>query len=204
MFRVGDGLSETVAREVGSDVQWFALNLGDGQTWDRYSTLREIAKENDVLCMPWARVYDPDEVFALLYQAEQVGFHCLLNIENEFQTDLPPMTVRDLIDEFSALQVGISTVGWVYNDIDLECLADVPFLLQIFPTEFRPPWPVDEIPQKETDCIRHARELGAVYVGTTIQTYGGAEPSWFAYQDHVRSYYTGDDIGQGGWTDWKP
>lgn len=197
-------MSETVAREVGSDVQWFALNLGDGQTWERYRVLREVAKENGVLCMPWQRLYDQDDLFGFMYAAEQVGFHALPNIENEFESTLPPSAVREVIEEFPEIHVGISTVAWIYNDIDLAPLKHLPFLLQMFPTDAR--WAIPEIPQKITDCIRHARvDKGLTYVGATIQTYADAEPEWFSSTEgDVRSYYTGDDMGVGGWEQWKP
>jgi len=203
MFRVADGLSETVAWEVGRDVQWFALNLGDGNSWEKYSKLRETAKGNDVVCMPWARLYDPDDVFGLMYQAEQVGLHVLLNIENEFETELPPNVVREIIDEFPGTQVGISTVAWIYNDLDLSPLAHLPFLLQLFPTDAH--WNPSELPQKQADCIYHARhDHGLTYVGITCQTYADADPSWYSYLPNPRSYYTGDDIGQNGWAQWRP
>jgi hypothetical protein len=204
MFRVADGLSEAVAFEVGADVQWFALNLGDGNSWEKYSKLVATAKGNDVLCMPWERVYDPDDLFGLMYAAEQVGFHVLLNIENEFQSDLPPKTVREVIEEFPEMHVGISTVGWIYNDIDLEPLAHLPFLLQCFAQDAH--WSPEDIPQKIADCIWHARnDHGLTYVGVTVQTYGDAVPEWYASTEgDVRSYYTGDDMGQGGWAQWKP
>lgn len=181
-------------------MQWLALNIGDGAGWDDWKVVVDRARLLDVKVFPWARCRTMTECYHLLAAADNVSFLAILNIENEFENVVSPQAVATLVHQFPELDVGISTLGWMYNDVDYRPLGHLPFLLQIFAQDMgREP---DELQKIQGDCCTHARELGVTYVGVTYQTYGKAEPDWYAYWKGARSFYTGDDIGAGNWADW--
>lgn len=189
-------------------MKWLALNVGDGHSWESWRTVVERARALHVDVFPWRRCLTLDECRDLLELADRVSFRAILNVENEFETVVPPAKLGPLIDSFvgggngNLYEVGISTVGWVYSDPEFEALAAYPALLQIFATDLkRSP---DELPTLIPECVAHARRKGFVHVGVTLQTYADADPSWYAFYDGVRSYYTGDDIGAGNWAKWAP
>ena len=181
--------------------EWLALNVGDGQKWDDWRTVIDRARDESVVALPWARCRTLAEVEDLLDMADLVSFHCILNIEDEFKTVLEPWRIAPAIADVPELQVGISSVAWLYNDVDFRPLGKLPMLLQLFPADNR--WMPDELPEKQADCVRHAREHGFTYVGVTLQTYGTAQPGWYGYWKGVRSLYTGDDVGSGNWGEWS-
>lgn len=178
---------------------WLACNIGDGQTWDDWRIVVDRARLLGVKVFPWKRCLTMTDCYELLTVADSVGFMAILNIENEFQTVVSPKAVATLVRQFPELQVGISTVGWLYDDTDFAPLGDLPFLLQLFAQDMRRN--PDELEQIQKDCCTHARDLGVTYAGVTYQTYGLAKPEWYSYWKGVRSYYTGDDIG-GNWVAW--
>lgn len=194
---------EGVGEMRAAGMDWLALNVGDGHSWDSWRTVVERARAAKIEVLPWRRCYTLDECRDLLELAEHVSFRAILNVENEFETTVDPGKLETLIETFPTLdEVGISTVGWVYNDPAFEALAKRPVLLQIFATDLkRSP---DELPTLIPECVAHARRKGFVHVGVTLQTYAPAEPSWYGFYEGVRSYYTGDDIGYGNWSEWAP
>jgi hypothetical protein len=200
-FRTPDGLSETVASEIGSDVGWFAVNVGDDHAWADWGRLRATARTNGVTVYPWRRCFTPDGLHALLELASDEGVQPLPNLESELEGALPPDTVAQIVSQYPVDPVGWSTLGWLQNDVDFAPIAQRPALLQIFPTDMR----LDPVELRSTQaaCVRHARDKGFVNVGVTFQTYGTAKPEWYAYYAGVRSLYTGDDLGLGGWEAWS-
>lgn len=180
---------------------WFALNIGDGHTWEDWRIVIDRARALNVVVMPWKRCRTLTECWELLDRADMVSFHAILNIEDEFKDVLEPAQVAKLIIDFPDLKVGISTVAWLFNDVDFSPLKSYPALLQIFPTDNG--WDPDELEQRQADCVTHARDKGFTYVGATLQTYGGAKPEWYGYHKGTRSLYTGDDAGAGNWEAWK-
>lgn len=153
---------------------------------------------------PWARCYTLDDVSRLLELADDVAFRAILNVEDEFQNDVEPGMLAETIEaaDVKLDEVAISSVAWLYNDVDFSPLAEYPMLLQLFPTDMRRA-PAD-LEQIQADCVAHARDKGFTYVGVTFQTYGAAEPEWYAYYEGTRSLYTGDDVGAGNWGAWSP
>jgi hypothetical protein len=153
--------------------------------------------------MRGARAWDEAGLHRLLALAESLGSRrCILNIEDEFKADLPPSLVASRVAQYEIADVAISTVAWLYNDVDYRPLTHLPVLLQIFPQDNR--WDPSELEQRQADCVRHAREKGFRYVGVTFQAYGGAQPEWYAYHRGPRSLYAGDDVGAGRWEAWRP
>lgn len=100
--------------------------------------------------------------------------------------------------------VGWSTLAWLQNDLNWSVLNRDPALLQIFPQDNR--WSVDEIQDKQDDCVAHARDLGFTYVGVTFQTYGDplkAQPDWYDLRGS-HSVFPGNVIAHGEWDNWFP
>ena len=196
---------EDVAEMKAAGIAWLALNVGDDQHWDDWQVVRDRADAAGVAVLPWARVRTMIELHDLMETADVFSSRVIANIENEFETVLPPAKVAALLADYTlqshALDAAISTVGWVYNAVDYSPLANYPVLLQLFPQDMkRDP---AELEQIQADCVKHARERGFVHVGITAQTYGAAEPSWYAYMNGTpRSYFTGDDIGATNWAAW--
>ncbi len=163
--------------------------------------MHERAAIAGVVVIPWRRCYTRSDISDVLSTAKQnaVGL-AILNIENEFETVLPPDEVmREIRASGFEGEVAISTVSWLYNATDFRPLGHLSFLLQIFPEDNR--WDPATLPQKQADCVFHARDMGVTYVGVTLQTYR-ADPAWFVYQRGTRSLYTGDDVGA-EWDAWR-
>src|SRR4029077_5712954 len=131
-----------------------------------------------VAVLPWARVRTLTELHELMETADVFSSRVIVNIEDEFKDVLPPARVTALLSDYTfqsyALDVAISTPGWLYNDVDYHALQDYPALLQLFPQDMRRD--PAELEQIQADCVKHARDKGFVYVGVTCQTYGAAEP----------------------------
>lgn len=180
-------------------IQWLACNVGDGHGWEDWRIVITNARLLGVQIFPWARCRTVEECYRLCEIADSVGFQVLLNVEDEFQGGVSPTAVATILRDFPDLQPAISTVGWVYNNVDYSPLAAVPALLQLFMQDMRRD-PAD-LEQIQKDCCLHARERGFVYLGVTYQTYGAAKPEWYEFWKGPRSYYSGDDIG-GSWADW--
>lgn len=188
-------------------MQWLALNVREHAPaeWD---VVRSRADALNMPCKPWARLGLPDQgetrddclvMLQTIYQAcDAWGENGIPNVETEFERIFPP---DELAAEIDHRIEGLSSVAWLYNAVNFTPVAHLPLLLQIFKTDNR--WTVDEIEKRQADCVLHAREKGFTYVGVTFQTYGGAQPSWYAYHSGTRSYFTGDDIGGGQWAPWK-
>lgn len=183
-------------------MEWVAVNVGDGHRWDDWRITIDNARASGVLVFPWMRCLTYDDVERLLATSDLVAFQSIVNIEDEFQGAIDPRVLANLLKAYDAeLDVAISTVGWVYNNVDYSPLSGIPFLLQLFPTDMRRD--PSEFEQIQKDCCLHARERGVVHCGVTYQTYGDAKPEWWSYWKGARSYYTGDDIGKGGWDEWS-
>jgi hypothetical protein len=195
---------EDVAEMAAAGMKWLTVNVGDGLHWDDWRVVRERALPVGVEVFPWKRCRTVADCHDLLELADLFASRVILNIEDEFKDVLPPSLVASLLRDYtlqaSALDVGISTVGWVYNSVDYEPLGDYPVLLQLFAADMRRD--PAELEQIQADCVAHARDKGFTYVGVTFQTYGDAEPGWYAYHKGTRSYYTSDDIGGGQWGPW--
>lgn len=185
-------------------MKWLALNVGDGQHWDDWLIVRERAAIVGVEVLPWARCRTLSDCHDLLETADLFASKVILNIEDEFKDVLPPSGVAALLPDYTmqshALDVAISTVGWLYNAVDYRPLSDLPFLLQVFWEDMR--FDPSLMESKQRDCVLHAREKGVTYVGVTFLTVR-SQPSFYAYHNGTRSLYTGDDVGGGNWTAWK-
>ena len=204
LLRNPRGGVEDVAEMAAAGMKWLAFNVGDGQHWDDWRIVRERARDANVEVLPWARCRTLADCHDLLETADVFASKCLLNIEDEFKDVLPPFRVAELLSDYTmqsrGLDVGISTVGWVYNSVDYLPLANYPALLQLFPTDMRlDPADLEEI---QAQCVAHARDKGFTYVGVTIQAYGGAKPEWYGYIDGTFSIFAGDDVGSSNWAAW--
>lgn len=191
---------EDVAEMKAAGMSWLALNIGDGQAWNDWRIVIDRARAIGVDVFPWARCRTLAECYDLLDQADLVGFRALLNLEDELETVCPPAKVAEILADFPELEVGISSVAWLYNDVDFTPFASLPVLLQIFPQDNR--WEPAEIELRQQECVKHARAKGFTYVGVTVQAYGGAKPEWYGYIEGTFSIFTGDDVGAGNWAAW--
>lgn len=190
---------------------WLALNVGDGQHWSDWQVVIDRARAANVEVLPWARCRTLVECHELLETADMFASKCLLNIEDEFKDVLPPSRVAALLPDYTlqskALDVGISTVGWLYGtdgggqaDVDYSSLTNYPFLLQVFWEDMK--FDPALMEQKQADCVRHARlDKEITYVGVTFMTVR-SNPSYYAYWGGPRSWYTGDNIPAGTWSEW--
>lgn len=182
-------------------MRWVACNVGDGQEWPAWGTVRARAASAGVVAFPWLRCMTVARLRHVIDVAGSSGCPVvILNIEDEFKSNLTPDVVRAEIDGsgFDG-EIGVSTVGWVYNDTDFSPLARLPFLLQVFWEDMR--FDPSLMESKQRDCVGHARDKGITYVGVTFMTVR-SQPWWYDYHPGTRSYYTGDDIGGGNWAPW--
>lgn len=188
---------------MGADVGWVTLNVGDGHTWDDWQTVRDIASVNGVTVYPWQRCFNELALRHLMQLAVENGVQPLPNLEKELEGEMPPTKVERICLEYAVAVVGWSVLGWLPNDVDMSPMGQAaPVLLQLFPQDMRRD--PSELEKIQRDSVVHARDLGCKNVGVTYQTYGEATPEWYEFWGGVRSYYTGDDIGAGGWSTWKP
>ena len=181
-------------------MDWLAMNIGDGQTWEDWKTVVDRCYQNSVVPIPWARCRTLVDLTSLMWEAEQVSFNVIANLEDELKDVLPPNKVAATFSMFDQMNIALSCPGWLYNDINYGALGRLPVLLQIFPQDAH--WSFDQLEGKQDDCVEHARAKGFTWVGVTYQTYGGALPAWYSFNQGTRSYFTGDDIGAGNWEAW--
>jgi hypothetical protein len=197
---------ENVAEMKAAGMAWLALNVGDGHDWLSWETVRRNARAADVETFPWKRCRTLGECRELLELGSSYAAKAILNIEDEFKDVCAPAKVAELVFEYSihdaAFDVGISTVGWLYNDCTFLPLSNLPVLLQVFAADNK--WAPAELQKRQAECVTHARDKGFTYVGVTYQTYAGAKPEWYAFAGGAtRSWFTADDIGGGRWGAWK-
>lgn len=201
-FRTPDGGSETMAKAMAPDLDWFALNIGDGHRWADWNKLRSQTPE--VEHIPWRRCWNPEGLIELLDVADLFDTaYCIPNIESEFEDTLPPALVADIIENHHYIGApAFSSLGWLQNSPDFSPLTSYPFLLQVFWEDMR--FDPALMQQKQRDCVYHARDdHGITYVGVTYMTVRSF-PSFYAYRQGPRSYYTGDDCAKLGWDAWRP
>lgn len=209
LLRSPHGGVDNISEQKAAGMEWIACNVRDfaAQTWD---TVRMKAAALGVPVFPWGRVGHPesetrrdaeDFLGNLVFIGHQWGSEWILpNLEKEAESIAPPGFCAEVLRGLGFPgHVGWSTQAWLPNSVDFSPIAHDPVLLQIFPEDNR--WTPEEIPQKMTDCLRHARDKGFVYAGVTYQTYR-AEPSWYDLTG-VHSFFTGDDIGPGNWDKWS-
>lgn len=180
-------------------MRWLALNVGD-HSWESWRVVVDRARAISLTVIPWARCYTIEQIDRLLSIASDVSFQAIVNVEDEFKSTLSPDDVAKRIAFYDDVDSAISTPAWLYNDVDYRALSQTPFLLQLFASDMRRE--PRELEQIQKDCCLHAREKGIENVGVTFQTYFPAQPEWYSYWSGVRSYFTGDDIGQGSWSKW--
>lgn len=205
-MRTPDGNVEDVQEMKQAGMAWLALNVGDHAP-NKWTLVRSRADAASVVVFPWARLGHPEhgETFddclvklQVLYQAcDAWGENCIPNVETEFKTICTP---AQLAPELDSRVHGISTVGWLYQDTDYSPITDKPFLLQVFWEDMK--FDPSLMEQKQRECVYHAREKGCGNVGVTFQTVRSLASFYAYWKGHVRSYFTGDDIGGGRWAAW--
>jgi hypothetical protein len=199
------GQSEQGAEVKAAGYLWGALDIGYWQTWDDWhETVRQFQAAG-IRTPVWGRVQN-SSVDALVAQGALHQCATILDIEDEFKTKSPAVYEKEILAARAAhpstREIVLSTVGWLYNDVDYTAIAHRPVLLQVFATDMhRLP---SELQQVTNGCISHARSKGFVDIGVTFQTYAGALPSWYTFWgSKPRSLFTGDMVGSGqAWPQW--
>jgi hypothetical protein len=207
MFVSPGGQSEGGAQVRAAGYQWAALDVADGHAWEDWAESRAQFSRAGLRIPIWGRVANMplDE---LLNEAIALHVPCILNIEDEFKAT-PPAVFERQIRAIRAAHPGytretvISTVGWLYNDVDYSPMRARPFLLQLFPDDMHISHA--DLPRVTADCIAHAKLKGLRDVGVTFQTYHDAEPDWYGYWGlRPRSLFSGDAVGAAqAWSQWK-
>jgi hypothetical protein len=178
----------------------------------QWNNVRARAQTFNVKVFPWVRLAHVNhgdtfenvkERLSLLVLTAQVwGVDTIIpNYENEADTFSPAEVqnhLRNVLDWDG--DTGWSTQAWLPNAPDFLPMANDSVLLQVFPTDNR--WTVDEIEQRQGDCVAHARDKGFTYVGVTYQTYGSATPGWYDVASHQHSTFPGNLIQHGQWDEW--
>lgn len=207
LFVSPGGQSEQGPQMAAVGYSWGAVDIVDQHPWADWSTTVKSLVGAGLRVPVWGRVQN-----ASIAQIIDVGaqFHvpCLLDIEDEFKTTIPPAVAEMEIRAAKAAHSGytreivINTNGWLYNDVDYSPLAHRPLQLQIMVSDMHLS-PAD-LPRVTNDCIVHARLKGFRDIGVTFQAFGAAEPEWYDYwAGKPRSYFTGDWIGaQSAWGKW--
>jgi hypothetical protein len=204
LLTVPDGSAETFT----DAVDWVACNLEYAPS--QWKQVRDKAAAMNIKVIPWRRLAHEGDNFEtikdhlnlLVSTAQAWGSDTILpNYEDEAKTYPPAQVAEHLYGyvDWDGL-TGWSLTGWLFNAVDWTPIAHDPALLQIFPADLQ--WPVDEIAQKQGDCVEHARDKGFTYVGVTYQTYAGAQPAWFDVASYQHSTFPGNVIASGQWGEW--
>jgi hypothetical protein len=187
-------------------VDWVACNLEYAPP--QWNNARERAQQRGIKAIPWMRLANhldtweevKDHLSLLVLTAQSWGVDTIIpNYEDEAGR-FSPMDVqnhlRNVLDWDG--YTGWSTQAWLPNDPDFRPMKYDSVLLQIFPTDNR--WAVEEISQKQADCVGHARDKGFTYVGVTYQTYNTAVPGWYDVKSFQHSTFPGNVISD--WPSW--
>lgn len=204
-------------------IQWLALNVRDFtvEQWEAKHVIPR-AKAAGIQIIPWGRLTSPKAQGGSLLDAQKTmitivnaarrwgSTWILPNLEQEaVDTCTPAQAKQILLNTGWAGKTGWSTQGWLpgtsgggQGGCDFSPINSDPVLLQIFPEDLN--WAPHEIPQKQADCIWHARvDKGFKYVSVTYQTYRSST-SWFDLTGN-HSVFTGDGLSaRGEWDDWFP
>ena len=214
LFVSPGGQSEPGAAFAQAGFSYGAIDVLDGHPYEDWQkTIQQITAGGGRVPV-WGRVRNIAgwKVAPLL----DVGalHHCpvFLNIEDEFKTKSPKLFEAEIMAWKKAhplytREIVISTVGWLYNDVDYSPIAHRPVQLQVMVTDMKLS-PAD-LPRVTSDCIYHAHMKGFKDIGVQFQANdsGGnvAKPSWYDFWKGPRCYFTGDWIGsQKAWAAWSP
>ncbi len=213
MLRDPRGGVEDVSEMAAAGFEWLALNVGDHDA-DEWATVRGRAAAADVVCLPWARLGVPDlghttataraKLELLVEAADAWGDGNPLLVAN-VETEVKPPELGGIISPAEVAEgigdrpAAVSSEAWTYA-MEWGPLAAYPLLLQVFPADNR--WAVEEIAERQEECVRRARAYGFRHVGTTFQAYAGARPEWYDLSGTAWSLYAGDDVGAGSWSGW--
>lgn len=191
-LRNPQGGVENVSDMKASGAKWITFNTGDFPV-SQWTTVIERAKDLGLVVFPWKYLRSVSDILSLINDAHAIGAtKVMLNLEVEAETVLPPALVRDVVESQWRGEVGVSTLGWLQNDVDFTPFKKYTVLLQIFPQDMRRD--PATLPELTRDCIAHARAHGLVNIGVTFQTYGSAKREWYSFWKWQRSYYTADDM----------
>jgi uncharacterized protein YraI len=205
MFVAPGGQSENGPQIAQAGYKWCAINVADGDGWDAWSESIRQFRAQGMRVPVWGRVQNmPLE--SIMDIAIRNHVPVILNIEDEFKAT-PPAIWEQRIKAVKAAhptytrEIVISTVGWVYNDVNYLPIGHRPVLLQVFPSDMhRDP---SELPLVTPACIAHAKQKGWRDVGVTFQTYADAQPSWYDFYSRAYSLFHGDGVGaQSAWNRW--
>jgi hypothetical protein len=187
-LRTPDGNAETRAREARQrGYRWVACNVGDGH-YESWLTIRNYEQAGFTV-VPWMRVRTAADVSYLYTVAASWWTPCIVNLEDEAKTTLPPSSVASIM---SGRDYAVSAPGWLYNSVDWTPFRDIPVLLQMFTGE------IPSLTGQLAACIDHAHQLGINTALPTWQAYAtnGVRPEPEPW-DGAYSLYCLDDV-----TDW--
>jgi len=205
MFVSPGGQSEHGSEVAAAGYKWAALNVADGHGWSDWQSSTPQFLAAGMRVPIWGRVAN-SSVATIQGLAVQLRRPCILDIEDEFKVTSPLVFEREIRAARPAgftRETVISTVGWLYNDVDYKPIAHRPLLLQIFATDMRRD--PSELQSVTNDCLLHARAKGFSDIGVTFQTYGDAKPEWYAFWgSRARSLFSGDAVGAASaWASWS-
>lgn len=204
LFRMPGGNIENTADQKAV-ISWAGLDL-NVTGW--VTQISQCIKDG-IYPLPWKRCYnedDIDEVFAIsssVWGGTLSGLgHCVLNVENEILTVLPPSKIAEKI-AFHKIknphaEVAVVPLPWVQNGQGWAALKDVPVLLEVFTNELSQ--------YTAAVCVEHAEKEGLKIIGCLWGAYPindqYPDPALYPKSSYkIQAIYTGDDVQN--WSAWK-
>jgi hypothetical protein len=175
-------------------------NIGDASGPDKWSDIRQAARDQGMFCGPWLRTadanhaFDADRLAFLLETADAWGSPLIVNSEKELDGS------GDDLTSYIAAQVGEREAAFSMEPVPFaSChwypLAHLPVLPQIFPAEQSQHYDPVQIRSMWWN-------YGVKCVYPTFGSYGGMQPTDFNLQAPY-SIYTGDDCAY-DYASWSP
>lgn len=198
LFREPGGNIENV-EEQKVYLGWSAIDLRARGNWN---TQIATNRKYNVPTLAWMQCFSEQDVdFVFAHRNLNEAGHCVLNIEQEILTTLPPSFIRQKIATYQrqnpTAEVLVVPLPWVQNGQGWQALKDVPTLIEIF---------TNEKPQfTAAVCIEHAKNEGLNILGCLWGAYpvNNKFPDPKNYPLHsykLQAIYTGDDVKK--WSDW--
>jgi hypothetical protein len=197
-LRDPDGGVESIDLMKNAGWDFIACNVEDKfppEMWE--AKVIPKAKAAGMKYMPWQYIWKLSDLDHLLAVADKWSQGtCIVNIEKEIDTGV--YTAQQCADKIRNRDVAISTIVWLYNNVDWKPFAVYPVMLQHFPFETGV-WDY-------VGCEKHARDCGFGCVLFTLGSYdvaggphsgGKVQPEPGDYEAAFRkpiTVYTADDL----------